>query len=249
LNTIKVIAPYRYLGTWVFDDSRVGLVQEPFISGADTLIDHAVANIQGADRGFFLISSSHSFPGHTIRMIWHRSDMDGNWYCSEGLDHEARLCPVLLKYFDDVPKTLYVQCKAKPQDAKHPSEWAVREPRRIADGDSDRQESALLARPNGAAAQLTSRQPEHVMPDVDISHLQRFEIRALLRSGAVLVLFLIVMGNLILIAMGLLGGSRRSGYIFLFFVLSMAITGLVILARLWRATVVQRVPPPREPTT
>jgi hypothetical protein len=29
MNQLNVIAPYKYLGMWVFDDARVGLVQEP----------------------------------------------------------------------------------------------------------------------------------------------------------------------------------------------------------------------------
>ena len=39
MNAIIVIHPYKYEGMWVFDDSKVGLVQEPFVSGADTIID------------------------------------------------------------------------------------------------------------------------------------------------------------------------------------------------------------------
>lgn len=116
MNTINVIAPYRYHGTWVFDDPRVGLVQEPFISGADTLIDRAVSDIPGADRGFLLIFSGQPFPGYEIHLVWRRPEMDGNWYYSESLDHEAWLCPALLKYFGEVPRALYVQCKAKPKD-------------------------------------------------------------------------------------------------------------------------------------
>jgi hypothetical protein len=102
---------------WVFDDPQVNLVQEPFISGADTLIDLAVTSIVSADRGFLLLFSGQPFPGYEIHLTWRRADMDGNWYYSESLDHEAWLCPALLKYFDDVPRALYVQCKAKPQDA------------------------------------------------------------------------------------------------------------------------------------
>lgn len=30
-NALMVIAPYRYAGTWVFDDSAVGLKREPFV--------------------------------------------------------------------------------------------------------------------------------------------------------------------------------------------------------------------------
>jgi hypothetical protein len=116
VNTINVIAPYKHLGMWVFDDPRVGLVQEPFISGADTLIDRAVANIPDADRGFLLIFSGRQFPGYEIRLTWRRPDMDGNWYYSQRLDHEAWLCPALFKYFDELPKELFVQCKARAQD-------------------------------------------------------------------------------------------------------------------------------------
>ena len=39
MNAINVISPYKHHGMWVFDDARVGLVQEPFVSGADTWID------------------------------------------------------------------------------------------------------------------------------------------------------------------------------------------------------------------
>jgi len=32
---INVISPYKRHGIWVFDDARVGLVQEPFVSDLD----------------------------------------------------------------------------------------------------------------------------------------------------------------------------------------------------------------------
>jgi hypothetical protein len=41
MNEIHVISPYKYHGTWVFDDARVGLLQEPFVAGADTWIDRS----------------------------------------------------------------------------------------------------------------------------------------------------------------------------------------------------------------
>jgi hypothetical protein len=37
MNAINVIAPYKWHGMWVFDDPRVGLVQEPSVAGADTV--------------------------------------------------------------------------------------------------------------------------------------------------------------------------------------------------------------------
>ena len=51
MNAINVIAPYSHLGMWVFDDKRVGLVEEPFVGGADTMIDRITAHIPNADKG------------------------------------------------------------------------------------------------------------------------------------------------------------------------------------------------------
>src|SRR6516165_12624367 len=62
MNAINVISPYKHHGMWVFDDARVGLVQEPFVSGADTWIDRVVADIPNAENGFTLIFSKTPFP-------------------------------------------------------------------------------------------------------------------------------------------------------------------------------------------
>ncbi|MBD2197688.1 MULTISPECIES: hypothetical protein [Calothrix] len=45
MNSIMVIRPYKYDDIWVFDDDKVGLVREPFVAGADKIIDRLVAHI------------------------------------------------------------------------------------------------------------------------------------------------------------------------------------------------------------
>jgi len=117
MNAINVIAPYKYLGMWVFDDPRVGLVQEPFVSGADTMIDRVISDIPDAESGFLMLFSSAPFPGHQFRLEWRRGDGDGNWYYSPQLDLEGWLCPALFRYFSEAPSELYVQVKSKPHDA------------------------------------------------------------------------------------------------------------------------------------
>jgi hypothetical protein len=112
-NAINVISPYKHLGMWVFDDTRVGLVQEPFVAGADTMIDRVVADIPDAEKGFTLIFSASPFPSHQHRLDWQRADVEGNWYYSEELKLEGWLCPALLLYFKEAPKHLYVQVKAR----------------------------------------------------------------------------------------------------------------------------------------
>ena len=57
MNAINIITPYKYEGMWVFDDARAGLSKEPFVSGADTMIDRVVADIPDADQGFVMLFS------------------------------------------------------------------------------------------------------------------------------------------------------------------------------------------------
>ena len=65
MNALMVISPYKYEGIWVFDDEKTGLVREPFIAGADTIIDKAIERkgIRNAGKGFRLLFSSSRFPG------------------------------------------------------------------------------------------------------------------------------------------------------------------------------------------
>ena len=56
-NSIFVIKPYKWEGLWVFDDANVSLVKEPFVGGADTMIDRATAQIPNADQGIIAVFS------------------------------------------------------------------------------------------------------------------------------------------------------------------------------------------------
>jgi hypothetical protein len=91
MNPINVIPPYRHHGMWVFDDSRVRLLQEPFVAGADNTIDRVVAD----------------FP-----------DTGGNWYFSEELRMEGWLGPALLRYFSGAPQQLCIQNRSR-EEATH----------------------------------------------------------------------------------------------------------------------------------
>ena len=48
MNAIMVIHPYKHEGMWVFDDESVELVREPFVAGADEIIETLVSRIQNA---------------------------------------------------------------------------------------------------------------------------------------------------------------------------------------------------------
>jgi hypothetical protein len=112
MNSIMVIRPYKYDQTWVFDDEKVGLLREPFVAGADKIIDQLVANIPNAEAGFSLLFSARPFPGYQVKFDWRREEYGGNWYYNAELDMEGWLCPALLKYFSEAPKEFYAQCQA-----------------------------------------------------------------------------------------------------------------------------------------
>lgn len=113
INSINVIAPYKHLGMWVFDDARVGLAQEPFVGGADEMIDHIVTNIPNAEKGFVMLFSGIPFPKYDVKLEWQRAEGSGNWYYCEQLDMEGWLCPALFKYFAKTPQEIFVQVRRR----------------------------------------------------------------------------------------------------------------------------------------
>ena len=113
-NSIFVIEPYKsQYGSWVFDDERVGLIKEPFVAGADKMIDVITKDIKDADKGFILRFSTVNFPCSNIELHWVRSEAGGNWYKSDVLKMEGWLCPALFRYFKKVPKVIYGQAVGK----------------------------------------------------------------------------------------------------------------------------------------
>jgi len=113
MNSINVIAPYRYLDMWVFDDPSVGLSAEPFVGGADTMIDRVTSDLPNAQQGFVMVFSAHPFPGHQFRLDWRKQEGSGNVYYAQELDAEGWLCPALFRYFDETPAQIYVQVKPR----------------------------------------------------------------------------------------------------------------------------------------
>ena len=112
-NALMIIVPYRYSGTWVFDDDRVGLVREPFVAGVPEMIDTLVSDIPDAENGFRLLFSAAPFPGYQKKLTWVRGDSGGNYYRTDDPPMEGWLCPALMRYYDEAPKELYV--KADPR--------------------------------------------------------------------------------------------------------------------------------------
>jgi hypothetical protein len=115
MNSLRVLTPYKHAGMWVFDDPAVGLNKEPFVSGADDIMDLLSADIPGAKNGFNLVFSAQPFPGYQARFVRTRAEHEGTWYAWPEREVEGWLCPALFKYFPVAPEEIYV--KAGPRKA------------------------------------------------------------------------------------------------------------------------------------
>ena len=115
-NSILTIFPYKHLGTWVFDDARVGLDKEALVCGIPEILEKAIADagmaLRRAERGCSLVFSSNPFPDATVVLSRieggdkHNQTQAGNWYESQdGL--QGWLCPALFCYFSEAPEKLY----------------------------------------------------------------------------------------------------------------------------------------------
>ena len=111
-NSILVIKPYKAHGTWVFDDERHGLVQEPFVAGIPEMIDRLTAHIPDAEKGFRLTFAAAPFPGATNHFDLVRSESGGNWYRDPAANSEGWLCPALFHYFKAAPERIYARADA-----------------------------------------------------------------------------------------------------------------------------------------
>ena len=112
-NAIMIIAPYRYNGTWVFDDAAVGLTREPFVAGVPEMIDALVKDLPDSSNGFRLLFSANPFPNYQKKLTWVRGDSLGNYYRLDDPPMEGWICPAMFRYYKAPPKALYIKAEAK----------------------------------------------------------------------------------------------------------------------------------------
>ncbi|MEO1037485.1 MAG: DUF6717 family protein [Pseudomonadota bacterium] len=114
-NFLRIIFPYKFEDAWVFDDETKELDKEPFVFGADDVIEWMVRDIPSSGNGFRLLFSHAPFPGFQVHAKWIREEMEGNWYRVGEPEMEGWLCPALLKYFDTPPSDIYARAEPKSE--------------------------------------------------------------------------------------------------------------------------------------
>ena len=112
-NSIMVLKPYKWEGMWVFDDSKTGLVREPFVAGVPEILESLLVKqgipLEDAAKGFRLIFSAVPFPGHQLSAKRMAEEGGGTWYEESGSKARGWLCPALFRYFTTAPENLYVR--------------------------------------------------------------------------------------------------------------------------------------------
>jgi hypothetical protein len=101
---------------------RVGLVQEPFVLGADKMISLVVKarrqELPNAESGFRMLFSSNPIPGFDIEIKYSRDDSGGAWYeisssphklIENKIGHPGWLCPAMFHYFTNPPQRIYMR--------------------------------------------------------------------------------------------------------------------------------------------
>jgi len=115
-NAIFVIAPYRHSGFWVFDDEKRRISKEPFVAGADVVLNLCEKAIS---KNFSIAFSDKFIPDYTFRLkMSGKTQGNGTYYKTyiSGSDTPfitIWLCSVLLKYFKDRPEEIFIMVKRK----------------------------------------------------------------------------------------------------------------------------------------
>jgi hypothetical protein len=116
MNQIMLINAYVHAGQWVFDDPANGLDKEPFVCGADDVIDGLYSKAElplparREGNRAALLFSAEPFPGAS-RMTLLRGESGGNWYRSEEFGIDGWLCPAMFHYFPVAPREIYGMVK------------------------------------------------------------------------------------------------------------------------------------------
>ena len=108
-NSISTIHARNESGEWVFDDKAKGLQREPFVAGADTMIEE-LSN--GSDNVTIRFSRTQ-FPGQGVELSKQRHEFEGAWY-TDSNGRECWLCGATKLYFGgEHPDKIYVQVLPK----------------------------------------------------------------------------------------------------------------------------------------
>ena len=101
---MNTLYPYLSDGSWIFDDPKMDIHNQPLICGIPGIINKVM---KGAKRFTVHISKSPFADYNTV--LIKLKDADEGWYRFKDSDIKGWLCPAFLKYFSEYPDEIYLK--------------------------------------------------------------------------------------------------------------------------------------------
>jgi len=108
-NSIHRVLVWAVDGFWVYDDSSFGVKQQPFVFGADLILEKMAAQVKGVGDRLNIVFSSIPFPGSEFCLGFVREETEGFVYRWEEKNLQGWLSPSLRNYFPEPPPKIYLQ--------------------------------------------------------------------------------------------------------------------------------------------
>ena len=96
-------------GLWVYDDSKFGVREQPFVSGMDLILERMVEQVEKVEDRLNLVFASIPFPGSEFCLEFVREETEGFVYRWEEKKLQGWLSPSLRNYFTNPPPHIYLQ--------------------------------------------------------------------------------------------------------------------------------------------
>ena len=96
-------------GLWVFDDSKFGIWEQPFVFGSDLILEKMVARVDEELDRVNILFSSIPFPGSEHCLEFVREETEGFVYRWEDEKLQGWMSPSLRNYFPDPPPKIFLQ--------------------------------------------------------------------------------------------------------------------------------------------
>ena len=108
-NSIHRVLVQAVDGLWVYDDASFGVREQPFVFGADLILEKMAAQVEGIGDRLNLVFSSIPFPGSEFCLGFVREETEGFVYRWEEKNLQGWLSPSLRNYFPEPSPKIYLQ--------------------------------------------------------------------------------------------------------------------------------------------
>ena len=109
MNTLFRILIRQLDEIWVYDDASFEVKDQPFVFGADLILEKMTAQVEGVGDRLNLVFSSIPFPGSEFCLDFVREETEGFVYRWEEKNLQGWLSPSLRNYFPEPPPNIYLQ--------------------------------------------------------------------------------------------------------------------------------------------